>query len=292
MPFADDRPHTLPGSAVQFTWPQLYNIMSAADWFPDSHPPMPAGVARGTPPNVAACGMCHQPNGAGRPENASLVGLPAAYILQQLADMKSGTRRSSEPGSRPQMLMVSAATHVSEADAEAAAAYFAALSYSPTVRVVETDRVVPTELIFGSVRVPVTGGGSESIGRRIIEIPEDVERVKLHDPHATFVAYVPTGSIANGEALVTTGGGKTVACAICYGVALQGQRVGDATVPPIAGRSTMNIVRQLYDFQHGARAGRWSALIQPTVAQLDLDDMIATAAYVASRPVVPAPTAP
>jgi len=287
-PYADDGPHSLAGSAAQFTWPQLYNSMVAADWFPESHPPMPAAVARGTPPDVYACGMCHQPNGAGRPENASLAGLPAAYILQQLADMKSGARRSSGAEAGPEIRMVSSAAHVAQADAEAAAAYFAALPYRPTVRVVETERVPVTALIAGSLRAPVAGAGSEPIGQRVIEIPEDLERVKLHDPRATFIAYVPPGSIARGEA-IAAGAGGSVPCATCHGAALQGQVLGEASVPPIAGRSALYIVRQLYDIRHGARAGAWSALMAPVVAGMELEDMIAVAAYVASRPVVGAP---
>ena len=60
-------------------------------------------------------------------------------------------------------------------------------------------------------------------------------------------------------------------------------------MPPIAGRSALYIVRQLYDIRHGARAGAWSALMAPVVAGMELEDMIAVAAYVASRPVVGAP---
>ena len=45
---------------------------------------------------------------------------------------------------------------------------------------------------------------------RIIEMPEDTERTEvLRDPRSAFIAYVPAGSIKKGEALVTTGGGKT-----------------------------------------------------------------------------------
>ena len=282
--FADDGPKTLPGSTASFIWPQLYNTMFAADWYPGDHPAMPAMVAHGAAPDVFACGMCHQPNGRGRPENASLAGLPAPYILQQLADMKAGSRHSSEPGTSPQVRMVSSATHIPDSDAQEAAAYFASLPAPPPPRVVETATVPRTTLIFGSVRVPVPDGGTEPIGQRVIEVPEDVERVKLHDPHAGFVAYVPLGSIAKGSAIVTTGGDKTIACATCHGANLLGQKVGDVVVPPIAGRSAIYIVRQLYDFRHGARAGAQSALMQPVVAGLDLDDMIAIAAYVASLP--------
>jgi cytochrome c553 len=43
-------------------------------------------------------------------------------------------------------------------------------------------------------------------------------------------------------------------------------------------------VRQLYDFQHGMRAGPWSPLMAPNVIKLTLDDIVALAAYAASLP--------
>jgi cytochrome c553 len=93
------------------------------------------------------------------------------------------------------------------------------------------------------------------------------------------VAYVPPGSIARGEALVSTGGGKTMPCATCHGRNLQGS--GD--VPAIAGRHPNYIVRQLWDIQNGDRGGPSAALMQPVVEKLSNDDMLAIAAYVASR---------
>jgi cytochrome c553 len=99
------------------------------------------------------------------------------------------------------------------------------------------------------------------------------------DPRTGFVAYVPNGSIAKGEALVTMGAGKTVACATCHGATLQG--LGD--VPALAGRHPNYIVRQLWNMQNGDRAGASAALMRPVVEKLSNDDMLAIAAYVASR---------
>ena len=67
-------------------------------------------------------------------------------------------------------------------------------------------------------------------------------------------------------------------CSSCHGPDLKG--VG--TIPGIAGRSPDYVVRQLYDFQSGARAGVNSALMKPVVEKLSLDDMIALAGYAAS----------
>jgi cytochrome c553 len=41
-------------------------------------------------------------------------------------------------------------------------------------------------------------------------------------------------------------------------------------------------VRQLYDFQSGARAGLLSALMKESVSRLTIEDMVSIAAYAAS----------
>ena len=79
--------------------------------------------------------------------------------------------------------------------------------------------------------------------------------------------------------LVRTGGDKTVPCAICHGPTLQG--LGE--VPPIAGRQATYVVRQLFGIQDGSRGGISAALMQQVVEKLTLDDMLAIAAYTASR---------
>lgn len=90
----------VPGSSVAFTLTQIRDLFAVPDWRPADHPPMPEVVSHGAKPAVFACGYCHLPNGLGRPENSSLAGLPAEYIVQQVADFKSGARKSSEPASR------------------------------------------------------------------------------------------------------------------------------------------------------------------------------------------------
>ena len=65
--------------------------------------------------------------------------------------------------------------------------------------------------------------GTEPIGNRIVEVPEDTTRTLLRDPISGFVAYVPPGSLARGEALSRTGGeGRTTACGACHGDDLRG----------------------------------------------------------------------
>jgi cytochrome c553 len=123
-------------------------------------------------------------------------------------------------------------------------------------------------------------GEREPIGARIVEIPDDLIRFESRDPRSTFTAYVPPGSLAKGEALVMKGGpGKTTQCTPCHGADLKGL----GPLPSIAGRSPSYMFRQLYDFQHGARTGEWSPLMAPVVANLDQQDLLAIAAYLASR---------
>ena len=89
---------------------------------------------------------CHLPNGLGRPENSSLAGLPAAYIAQQVADFKTGARKSSEPASLPVNLMIAVAKAVTDDEVKTAADYFSALTPKPWIRVIETDTVPKTRV--------------------------------------------------------------------------------------------------------------------------------------------------
>lgn len=276
---ADPAPRTIPGSTVSLTAAQTRDAFNPPDWFPDAHPPMPPSVAHGRRPELRACGFCHLVNGQGRPENASLAGLPAAYIIQQMADFKNGDRKSAEPRMGPPNAMIQDAKAAADEDIRTAAAYFSSFPYKKWIRVVESQQV-PKTRIAGSMHVPINDDGAEPLGRRIIEIPEDVGRTELRDASSGFVAYVPIGSIARGMSLVRTGGnGKTVACGTCHGADLKGL----GPVPPLAGRSPSYTVRQLFDMQQGVRKGPWSALMKAAVEKLTIDDMIAIAAFTASR---------
>jgi cytochrome c553 len=275
----DGVPRRVPGSTAAFTLTQIRDLYGGPDWHPGDHPPLPEVLARGRKPDLFACGYCHYPNGQGRPENSSLAGLSAGYIARQMADYKNGLRKSSEPAMTPPVFMLAQAKSVTEAEVKIAAEYFASLKYKPWIKVVETD-TVPRTQVAGFMLVPLEGAGTEPIGQRIIELAEDLARSSVRDPRSGFIAYVPVGSIRRGEALVTTGGrGKTTVCATCHGQDLKG--LGD--VPPLAGRSPSYTVRQLYDFQSGARAGLLSPQMKETVAKLTVDDMVSIAAYSASR---------
>lgn len=268
----------VPGSSAGYTLTQLRDRFVSPIWHPDEIPPQPEVVARGRKPDVFACGFCHRADGPGGPENGNLTGLPAAYIVQQMADFKSGARRSSVPKLGPQTLKASLAKAVTEAEVEAAAAYFSSVKPRSIVKVVEAD-TVPKTYVTGWHLAVMKGGEKEPIGQRIIEVPEDLDQFVNRDTRARFIAYVPTGSVQKGQALAATGdGGKTVQCGTCHGPDLKGL----GPIPGIAGRSPSYIVRQLYDFKHGARAGIASALMKTSVEKLTVEDMILLAAYAAS----------
>jgi cytochrome c553 len=246
---------------------------------------MPDVVAFGRRPDVFACGYCHLPNGQGRPENASLAGLPADYIIEQLAEFKSGRRRSAEPRHMPTVLMIGEAK-ANDDEIRAAARYFSGLQLKPWIRVVETKMVAKTH-VAGWMLVQTEGAAPERIGQRIVETPENLERTELRDDTSGFIAYVPEGSLRRGQSLVKTGEsgdssgvGKTIPCATCHGPSLKGA----GNVPALAGRSPSYLVRQMYNIQHGARSGTAVELMKAPVARLTVSDMIAIAAYAASLP--------
>ncbi len=262
-----------PGSTKRYSRTQIDDAFSPPDWFPNEHPAMPQVVAHGRKPDGRACALCHLPSGSGHPESANLSGINPVYFARQMADFRAGLRKGVRADA-----MATIARGISDADIKAAGDYFAGLKPVPWTKVVESATVAKSFLV-GTMRFPLPKGGKEPIGQRIIELPVNDAGAQNRDPHFGFVAYVPPGSIKKGEALVATGGGKTVQCATCHGPDLKG--VGE--VPLIAGHSTIYIFRQLHDFQTGMRAGASAALMKPVVAKLDTDDMIAIAAYVASR---------
>ncbi|MBB6189533.1 cytochrome C [Rhodanobacter sp. MP7CTX1] len=216
------------------------------------------------------CSGCHAPTGAGMPHTASLTGLPAGYILEQLKAFGDGSRANGD--------MHAEALSVSDADLQQAAAYFCRLRLASGRAQIIQAAWVPKTHIESWMLVPAMGGGIEAIGDRVIELPVNAEDVRMGDARARFVAYVPPGSIARGRLLVSTGAGETIACTACHGADLRGV----ANIPPLAGRSPTYITRQLVQFALGNRRGEAAAPMQQEVLHLTLRDMIAAAAYAAS----------
>jgi cytochrome c553 len=265
---------TLPGSDRSYTQAEIDDGFNPPDWYPQDHAAMPQVVAHGRKEtNARGCAQCHLTSGGGHPESAGISGLPASYFIRQMTEFKSGVRKGPRATA-----MIPIAKGLEEADFRAAAAYFEAIAFPAWYKVVEGDTAPKSYLGNGAMRFPVAGGGTEPLGNRIIELPQNDLSAESRDPRTGFVAYVPSGSIVRGEEIVT-GGGKTVPCAICHGTDLKGL----SEVPPITGRSPIYVYRQLNDIRSGARAGLWTPLMRRVVEGLDDGDIIAVAAYLASK---------
>jgi cytochrome c553 len=271
-PGSDDTgPLQIPRTAKTYTSAQIDDLFNPPDWFPDEHAPLPHVVQRGGAKTVPACASCHLVSGMGHPESSQLAGLPAIYQLRQLADFKSGARKDAA-----RMNAIAAA--LTDEEAREAAEWFAAIKPIVWNKVVETDSVPKNYIGKGRMRFEAPEGGTEALGNRIVELPQEPLRAARRDPYSGFTAYVPKGSIAKGEALVKNGSGKTLPCATCHGQRLEGL----ADVPAIAGVSPLYTARQLISIRSGTRAGVSAELMKPVVAQLTEDDVIAIAAYLAS----------
>lgn len=260
------------GSSKELEASAIAGNANPPDWFPDEHPAPPRSV-KGPMPN--ACGSCHLMSGQGHPESADIAGMPAEYIIRQMAYFKSGARKE-------EARMGPIARAVADEDVRQAAEYFAAIKPAPFVKVIEAA-TPPKTYVSADARHRriMPDGGTEPIGRRIVQVPEDPMQVTVRNPHSGFIAYVPPGSIKKGEALVKTGGGgKTIQCAICHGDALTG--LGE--LPRLAGLQPVYIARQLIQMQNGTSAGANAALMKKVVAKLTEDDIIAISAYLGSLP--------
>ena len=272
----DGRKHRVPGSDREFTQTEINDAFNPPDWYPNEHSPMPQAVAHGRRPDVRACGQCHMPHGLGHPESSGLAGLSADYIEQQMIDYKAGRRKSAVAVRSASMIAIAGAA--TDAEVREAAEYFSRLKATKWIRVVESETVPKTFVGAGNMRHATPNGGSEPIGQRIIEIPENSELAEMRDSHSGFVAYAPVGAITRGQALVATGRDGRERCAGCHGPDLKG--VGDT--PALAGRSPIYLARQLMDFQRGARNGVYASLMTDAVATLTERDIIDITAYLAS----------
>jgi cytochrome c553 len=208
-----------------------------------------------------------------------VAGLPVSYFIQTMNDFRNGNRKSADSRKANTNVMIAIAKGMTPEEIKGAAEYFGSMKWTPWMKVVEAN-TVPKTRIAGGMYLTLDGNEKEPIADRIIETPEDAEATEvLRNPRSGFTVYVPVGSIKKGEKLVTTGGGKTVQCGSCHGADLRGL----GPVPGLAGRSPSYLARQLYDMQQGTRHGEWTELMKPVVANLTHEDMIAIAAYTASR---------
>jgi len=276
-------PRRVEGSRAVFSRLEIRDGHNVIDWFPEDHPAMP-DIMRHGPASLRdeqgwGCAFCHLPNGKGRPENAPPAGQPVGYTIRQLQDMRDGLRRSADPRKRNSPTMNALAAAMSDEEMREAAEYFAAMPWTPWIRVVEADRIPAMHLEEGNMYITVGTQPTEPLDGRIVETPVDDHQANfLRNPRSPWIAWVPRGSLAKGEELVTSGGGRTIQCSICHGPDLMG--LGE--VPGIAGRSPSYMMRQLWDMKVGTRNGVQAALMKPVIASLTVEDMTAIVAYLAS----------
>jgi hypothetical protein len=170
----------VPGSDKGYKRSQINDGYNVPDWFPNMHSnPVPDSVPHGKPGLYQGCGLCHLPTGFERPENISINGLPVGYIMEQIEDFKNDRRHSSMPnmGLIP---MIPVAKNIAEGEAKEAAEYFSKMKPTKYIRVVETD-TVPKTRPNARMLVLDEDGGTEPIGNRVIEVPENVELVEMRD---------------------------------------------------------------------------------------------------------------
>jgi cytochrome c553 len=279
------RPRTVEGSDATYSWLEIRDGHNVIEWFPEDYPPltpiMKTGPASLMSERGRGCASCHLPTGKGRPENAPPGGQPAAYTIQQLQDMANDLRYQSDPRDPNTPTMVALAKAMTEEEMRESAEYFEAIPYTKWIEVIEADEIPEMELHEGEMYLAVGGDGKEPLGNRIVETPRDEHQANfLRNTRdaGDWIAYVPVGSLARGEELVTTGGGKTVACMVCHGLDLMGL----GAMPGIAGRSPSYQMRQLWDMKMGTRKGPQAALMAPVIANLTVDDMTDIVAYLAS----------
>jgi len=235
-------------------------------------PRMPDIVARGKP---LPCMQCHLANGGSHPESAAISGLSVNYIIEQVHAFRDGDRVDTRTGR-----MVQAAKLISEKELQEAAEYFSAIGpeRQKWIKTVVGDEVPkgPAPFGGGGFRYHAADGGTEPLPEgRVIEVAENDDLVRARDQiNGGFVQYVHAGDLALGEKVATTG-----ACATCHGAEYKG--AGD--VPRLAGQHPLYLIRQLKNMQTGARKDKNVSLMKPIVAKLSDQEIVAVAAYLASK---------
>lgn len=273
-PAEDGIKRSLPDTDLTFTRNEAYFAYGPADWYPGDHSEMPSIVANGRQADgIKACGLCHYPNGQGKMENGHISGLPEAYFREQLAAFDRGNRRSADPRKANTNEMAMIAANLTDEEIEQVVEYYTSLPFRKMARVVESAEAPQVRVTNNRLMLPLPDTEPMPLGQRIIEVAEHPERTEMsRDPRGGFVAYVPVGSVAKGEELVRTGGGRTIQCGLCHGP----DQTGLAAIPSIAGRTASYTMRQLWDIKQGTRV---SPIMVPIVANLSAEDMLNIVAY-------------
>src|ERR1700694_4715343 len=176
------------GSRREYDAPKIAGNANPPDWFPEEHEPAPRSVQGGPGINMA-CGSCHLMSGQGHSESADLAGMPAEYLIRQMAYYKAGTRKDDAR-------MGPIAQAASDDDVRQAAEYFAALKPTVWVKVIETATPPRTFIATaGRHRQLHPDGGTEPIGRRILD-PQGVSMPRKHIFDRRLRSLLTGGAIA------------------------------------------------------------------------------------------------
>ena len=279
-PAPDVTPRQIPGSSGSFTLAQIRDGFGPADWFPGDHPAMPEIVAHGKRPDVRACSLCHYPNGKGRPENAGVSGLPVAYFIQTMADFKAEARKSADSRKGNTNLMIAYAKAMTDDEVKAAAEYFAAMKWTPWIKVVEAA-TVPKTRIAGGMFLKLDGGDDRADRRshhrgagRHASAPS---RCAIRAPASRRTCRSAASRRAKRWSRPAAARRRAARCA----TAPTSRASARSPASPAARRATP--CASCSTRSSGTRKGVWADLMKPVVANLTNDDMLAIAAYTASR---------
>lgn len=266
--------YTLSGSNLSLTMEEIDDKYNAPEWVPSKNK-MPDIVKYGKAPKVWACASCHLSSGMGHPESARLAGLSSEYMQDQLKAFAL-KERVDYSGHMNRM-----ASELSSEEVKEVSDWFATLKPHKEYKVIESMTVPKTIIDNTRMRINVeysnladNKAGIEDIINRIIEIPENIQNVKLRSPKGGFIAYVKPGSIKTGEI-------KAMACKGCHGTNLKGTTIA----PNIAGLSPMYVTRQLHSFKNGTRVGVNSdknSMMSSFSKSLSNDDIYNLSAYIAT----------
>jgi cytochrome c553 len=197
------------------------------------------------------------------------------YIIEQVHAFRDGDRLDTRTGR-----MVQAAKLVTEDELKQAAEYYSAIGpdRQKWVKTVVGDEMPkgPAPFGGGGFRYHAKDGGTEPLPPgMIVEVADNDDLVRARDQiNGGFVQYVHADDLALGEKVVAAGG-----CATCHGADYKG--AGD--VPRLAGQHSLYLIRQLKNMQIGTRKDKNVALMKPIAAKMSDREIVAVAAYLASR---------
>ena len=242
----------------------------------------PRVVAHGQAVGPNPCATCHLFNGAGSLGVPDLAGLPAAYMIEQIGQFRSGRRHSSEE-------MMAVAKGLGDAEFARACAYYAKPPRAwRRCNVVETARVPLTQPDRYGMLTVLSGGRTEPHRR-----PDHRGCRRLG--HAVFPGGSGCGDDAGrafrrrrvraeGRRCTRHGSGaqRGRGRPILRALPRDAFAWRRPCAGPLAGRSAACLARAMEDIRTGARGGRTVAPMRPIARGLSATDVRNVAAYLAS----------